>query len=275
MKTPEEALSTVLARFPFIDYIHEESDVYRIIPATVAEYLRPPARVLDFGAGPCDKTAVLASMGYDCTACDDLNDNWHRLPGNREKILAFAGEMGIEFHLLEGDHGVPFPLESFDMLMMNDVLEHLHNSPRELLVNLLGYVKPGGYLLITVPNLVNLMKRVRVLAGKTNLGSYESYFWTPGQWRGHIREYVRDDLLQLAHFLNLEILQLKSCNHMLYAMPKALRPVWCFLTGILRNGKDSLMLLARKNPGWSAVNIRNAAEGFESKSEEEPGLVPG
>ena len=34
-------------------------------------------------------------------------------------------------------------------------------------------VKPGGYLYVTVPNLVDIRKRIAVVFGKTNLGPFE------------------------------------------------------------------------------------------------------
>jgi hypothetical protein len=54
-------------------------------------------------------------------------------------------------------------------------------------------VKPGGYLYVTVPNLVDIRKRIAVVFGKTNLGPFELYYWAPIPFRGHIREFTRDD----------------------------------------------------------------------------------
>ena len=45
---------------------------YQSIAANCIRLLTPGARILDFGAGPCDSTAVLARMGYSCTAVDDF-----------------------------------------------------------------------------------------------------------------------------------------------------------------------------------------------------------
>ena len=46
---------------------------------------------------------------------------------------------------------------------------------------------------VTVPNLVDIRKRIAVVFGKTNLGPFELYYWAPIPFRGHIREFTRDD----------------------------------------------------------------------------------
>ena len=82
--------------------------------------------------------------------------------------------------------------------MLNDVIEHLHNSPRSILLALLEALKDEGVLLITVPNAGNIRKRLDLLRGKTNLPPFSQYYWHPDPWRGHVREYVHGDLEQLA-----------------------------------------------------------------------------
>jgi SAM-dependent methyltransferase len=136
------------------------------------------------------------------------------------------------------------------MVMLHDVLEHLHDSPRDLLNDLLELATPTGLLFVTVPSAVNIRKRVNVLLGKTNLPPFEGYYWYPGPWRGHIREYVRDDLLKLCEYLNLEVLELRNCDHMLRVLPRAYRPVYLFITKFFPGWKDSWLLVARKQQEW-------------------------
>ena len=59
--------------------------------------------------------------------------------------------------------------------------------------DLMQRVKPGGYLYVTVPKLVDIRKRIAAVFGKTNLGPFELYYWAPIPFRGHIREFTRDD----------------------------------------------------------------------------------
>ncbi len=105
-----------------------------------------------------------------------MQDDWHQRPGNRAKIMDFARKAGVNFVLAE-DEKVPFAPETFDMVMIHHVLEHLHSSPRFLLNELLSLVKPEGFLFITVPNAVNARKRISVLLGRMNYPPFDAFYW--------------------------------------------------------------------------------------------------
>jgi len=249
-----EAIERSAKEFPFDGYINPTlamEGAHSNIANTVLRYLQPGSKILDVGCGPCDKTAVLQYLGFVCSTYDDLQDAWHRLPGNREKILSFAQKCGIDFRQSSGGKP-PFKKNSFDMVMLHDILEHLHDSPRDMLNDLLELVKPEGLLFITVPNAVNIRKRIDVLCGRTNLPPFDQYYWYPGPWRGHIREYVKSDLAMLSDYLDLEVLELRSCDHMLAKLPHSIRPAYRFITSIFSGWKDSWLLVARKSKDWSA-----------------------
>jgi SAM-dependent methyltransferase len=248
--TPAEAIEVVQQRFPFEGYVSPAETAHLNIARTVLRHLEPGGRILDFGSGPCDKTAVLQALGYKCSAYDDLQDDWHKIDGNRQQIFTFAKEFGIDFKLA-GNGPLPFQKDAFDMLMMHDVLEHLHDSPRDLLNDLLGLVRPEGLFFTTVPSAVNIRKRIRVVLGKTNLPDFDYYYWYPGSWRGHVREYTREDLNKLAEHLNLEIIELRGCHHMLQRLSGISRPFYLALTRVFSDWCDSWMLVAKKRPNWA------------------------
>lgn len=248
-----DAIEQVRRRFPIEGYMTpvKTGGAYSTIATTALHYLRPGARILDFGCGPCDKTAILQALGFACAGCDDLQEDWHHTPGQRDSILAFARDSGIDFRLNNGA-GIPFEAGRFDMVMMHDVLEHIHDSPRELLNDLMEMTTPEGLLFITVPNQVNIRKRIRVLTGRTNLTAYETFYWSDIPWRGHVREYVRDDLVKLAGYMGLDVLELRAVDHMLQKVPRAARAPYLLATAVFNAWKDSWLLVARKKPGWSA-----------------------
>ena len=252
LPTVEAAIDRMLAEFPFGDYVaagKSARGTYRNIAGTALRHLAPGARILDAGCGPCDKTAVLQHLGFRCAAYDDLQDAWHGDPGAREQILAWTERCGIDFRVADAG-SPPFAAGSFDMIMLHDVLEHLHDSPRSLLTDLLALARPGGLLFVTVPNAANIRKRIALLRGGTNLPPFADYYWYPGPWRGHVREYVRADLLQLAAYLDLEILELRSCDHMLRRVPRAARSAYLLLSSVFRGWKDTWLLVAKKRPDW-------------------------
>jgi 2-polyprenyl-3-methyl-5-hydroxy-6-metoxy-1,4-benzoquinol methylase len=259
MMSVEEAASFVRDRFPIEGYMSSSKSAYSTIAGTVQRYLQPGARILDFGCGPADKTAILQRLGYQCSGCDDLQEDWHRNPGQRDTILNFVKDAGIDFRLLNGGP-LPFEKNSFDMVMLHDVMEHLHDSPRDLLIDLLELTTPEGLLFITVPNQVNIKKRLKVLRGQTNLTNYATFYWSQSPWRGHIREYVRDDLVKLCEFLDLDALELRGVDHMLQRIPAKARMPYLAVTKLLPDWKDSWLLMARKKKGWQPRRSLSAQE---------------
>src|SRR5271168_4874315 len=80
----------VIREFPFPGYMEPMLDAYDSIMENCSKLLPAGSRILDFGAGPCEKAAVLTRIGYRCTAVDDLTDDWHQIGDNREKLCKFA-----------------------------------------------------------------------------------------------------------------------------------------------------------------------------------------
>lgn len=247
----EVALIDARRRFPFPGYMDRGDETYREIAATVSRHVPRGGKLLDVGAGACDKTAVLSLMGFDASACDDLRDPWHLAHDNRERILGFARAIGVDFRLNDGPD-LPFGGDMFDMVMVFNMLEHLHDSPRGMLIGLLELVRSEGFLLITVPNAVNVRKRLAVVRGRTNMPPFDDFFWSTPPWRGHVREYVKDDLERLVRHLGLETVELRSYHHMLWKLPRAVRPVYTCLCAVFEGWRDSWLLVARKPKGWTS-----------------------
>lgn len=247
--TAEQAAERMKEKFPFPFHPDHPMDAHVNIGNTVARHLKPGSKVLDFGAGPADKTAVVQLMGYQCTAYDDLQDTWHLEKDNRQKILNFAADLGINY-VVATDRTLPFEPESFDMFMIHDVIEHLHDSPRDLFNSLMEKVKPGGLFYVTAPNAGNIRKRVDILRGRTNYSPFGVFYWNQGPWRGHIREYVHDDIVKLAEYMGLEVLELRSVHHMIQKVPRRARGLFRAVTTVFPGWRDTWQLVARRPPGW-------------------------
>ena len=249
----EKAIERVRALFPFPNVemqLEESVPIAKLVMNYLAE-----GGVLDFGSGVSVTSALLALAGYRVFACDDLCDRWHLEHGNRERILHFARQVGIEFFLGDAVTAYPYRGSQFDLVLMNDVLEHLHDSPYPLLCDVLDSMKPRALLFITVPNAASLRKRVALLIGRTNYPPYREFFWYPPPWRGHVREYVLDDLLALSRYLRLEVVQRRDIHRMVAKRLKAriARTAYYALMSMvpIPGLRDSLLLLARKPDGWN------------------------
>jgi hypothetical protein len=113
----QRAWAQLVAHFPFPGYLDPLRRSHLDVACTVSHYLPEGSRLLDYGAGPADKTALLAILGYKCTAMDDLEDEWHTRGEARQMILDFAADMGIDFVVLDGE-GMPVTAD-FDMVMLH------------------------------------------------------------------------------------------------------------------------------------------------------------
>ncbi len=95
---------------------------------------------------------------------------------------------------------LPFPDESFEVVTMLAVLEHL-NYPLEMLLEIRRVLKPNGILLLTAPS--HLAKPVLEFL------SYKLHIVSEDEIRDHKRYYDKKDLLSLANDANLTLLQHK------------------------------------------------------------------
>ncbi len=248
MKSPRptetELLTRLQTEFPFPNYFYLGFGAQLTLLQTVRKWLPGGGTVLDIGCGPLDKTALLAWDGYECHAVDDLADPWHREGDNLKKIKKFAKDTGITLTVSEGET-LPAEPKKADAVLLLDILEHLHSSPKPLMQAALNRLNSGGIIVITVPSAVNIRKRIDVLMGRTNMPPYQQFFQAE-TWRGHVREYCKDDLVQLAALMQLPVLELRGIDQMLGVLPPMLHKPYLFVTKYLPGLKDSWLLVVRK-----------------------------
>jgi SAM-dependent methyltransferase len=118
---------------------------------------RRPGRVLDVGCGRGTLAEAVRRLGWEVWGIEARADACATARGRVDRLIeadltdfaAVADEVG--------------PAE-FDAVVFSDVLEHLVNPP-EVLRHYLTYLRPGGELLISVPNFVVWANRLRLLLG--------------------------------------------------------------------------------------------------------------
>jgi ubiquinone/menaquinone biosynthesis C-methylase UbiE len=105
----------------------------------------PPARFLDFGCGTGHAAKAFADRGYSAHGCDISSAML------AEGKRLFEGT--IEFSPLSvGWTHLPYPDRLFDAALASSVLEYV-DDPDFVLRELARVLRPGGILLVTVPNL--------------------------------------------------------------------------------------------------------------------------
>ncbi len=100
---------------------------------------------------------------------------------------------------------LPFADNNFDMVLFSNVLEHLHGSPKFPLTEMVRVLRPGGVLLLAVPNIANLRWRINLLFGRSPLGALDAWYFSD-PFYGHIREYTPAEVETIIRWLDLTLI---------------------------------------------------------------------
>lgn len=83
----------------------------------------------------------------------------------------------------------PVPVEH-DLVLLLEVIEHVHVSPLHVFRYLRDWVRPGGTLLVSTPNAAWIRNRWRLLCGRNPYELIREDLGNPG----HFRELTREEL---------------------------------------------------------------------------------
>lgn len=114
---------------------------------------------------------------------------------------------GRRFLYLDMCSPIPEPKESFDILILTEVLEHLMSDDNLIMENAHKLVRPGGILFITVPNAAALRHRLMLLLGVNIHWSKNDILHGAFGGYGHLREYTVKEIVGLVsrHFTVLRV----------------------------------------------------------------------
>ncbi len=160
-------------------YAHEIDPNGGSAAAVLARMVEPGQRVLELGTGPGTVTRILHAKGCKVTGVE-------MDPETLATCAPFC-ERTVQANLEDPQWAAPLAGESFDAIICADVLEHLRN-PRPLLNQLHSFLKPGGSILMSLPNASHLTVVASLLGGRF-----------PYQKNGlldhtHLKFYGREDL---------------------------------------------------------------------------------
>ncbi len=233
------------------EYYRHQQPRYRRTLGYLADLSLPrPARILEIGGG---QVLLLC----------------HRLFGDKGKLADVSDEyadavtrFGLEFttcDLLYDD--LPEDRGTYDLVVICEVIEHLPVPPYLILRKVRTWIRPGGYVLVTTPNLYRLRNAVRLALGMPLFCPF--FYPQRGRSLGHPLEYSREHLrwqLEQAGFevVRSELAQLSNVGSTL-----ATRFARMLMTPLLwRSGwRDSLVAIARSpvNPVESQEVERDRA----------------
>jgi len=129
------------------------------------------------------------------------------------------------------DPALPFEPDSFDLVVLADVLEHLAD-PAAGLARAAGWCRPGAAVLVSVPNVAHWHARMTLLRGRwpqADSGTFDA---------GHLRWFTRASLRALLDGAGLRDVELHA------------------IVPALRNHIRPARLAARAEPAWQALGRR-------------------
>ena len=86
---------------------------------------------------------------------------------------------------------------SADAVVAGEIFEHLY-SPLHFLAEVSRVLKPGGYLILTTPNVCYIGNLIKLMTGRSCYEELKtSHLYLDSEWRPHIRIYDRHELAVL------------------------------------------------------------------------------
>lgn len=201
------------------------------VPGIIRTLIPGNVRLLDVGCG---------TGGQACAINQGKNNE---IVAVEPDPLRAAAARSNGLNVYEGffdDHFVAC-FGSFDVIVLADVLEHVAD-PAQMLALVRGCLRPGGSVIVSVPNVAHWTVRLRLLLGKfeyTEGGIMDST---------HLRWYTRKSLLSLVKNAGFAVTQVR-CSAGLW-MPEYHRRPLNLVPQRIRCG--AVMLLLRVLPGLMA-----------------------
>jgi methionine biosynthesis protein MetW len=123
-----------------------------------------------------------------------LNANGHTVDGitisEEELRQAKPFVRKVFLYNLEGGLPVEIPDGEYDYVICSHVLEHIA-YPQKLLTDILRVLKPGGSLIVALPNVMHYKSRLRLMAGRFDYTDAGIWDYT------HVRWYTVDSAKEM------------------------------------------------------------------------------
>ncbi len=194
-------------------------------------------RILEIGCGNGNLSTVLASYGHEVLAIDVSEDCTRYAAALKEKLnlknLRFKVSNAAEIHRVD---------EPFDVVICSEVLEHL-DDPESVVSKAYSVLKPGGILIVTVPNgfgpwelsvkigsklsglisknaeLENLWRSLSALSKQLSSGDKCVQSVNAGDGSAHIQFFTRKQLRQIFLAARFRVIASGSSDFIAHAAP--------------------------------------------------------
>jgi SAM-dependent methyltransferase len=156
----------------------------------IAPHLPKNGSLLEIGSYPFERTKDLIDLEYDVKGVDI----------RFEKPEYNVKKCDIELESL------PFKDNSFDIVLMMEVFEHLGRNPVFALLEIRRVLKPGGTFIMSTPNFY-LLRNFAWIIFKGKQREMLNYLrhMKQNDYQGHIRTYSKKELLMFFDYVGLTV----------------------------------------------------------------------
>ena len=204
-------------------------------------------RVLEIGARPYFMTVLLEKyLKYEVTALNEPPSEGE--PGEGSEVLrnlATGEVLEIPFATANIEaHPLPFPPETFDLVVFCEVIEHLTLDPTWALVEMHRVLKKDGYLVLSTPNALRWDYLRRMLIGRNYYPPYSGY----GTTARHNREFSISEVRDLLEGCGFRVTFIETVRDTAYDHPPWWDKAVAILNGLgfLRQRLDVIHAVARR-----------------------------
>ena len=138
---------------------------------------------------------------YELTLVNYFGRDW--APHSEQVMIdAEGGDIHFPFDNFNVEEDTfPYSDQSFDTVLLCEVLEHFTNNPLHALLEIKRVLKPGGTLILTTPNVARLENIARLIVGENLYDPYSGY----GPLGRHNREYTPYELEKLLQHAGFKV----------------------------------------------------------------------
>jgi 2-polyprenyl-3-methyl-5-hydroxy-6-metoxy-1,4-benzoquinol methylase len=150
-----------------------------------------PLAILDIGVGYGFLAAAMKKAGHRVVGLDFFYG---------EVAEDVCRQFAIPLFMLNVEaHELPFQDESFDVVVLGEVIEHFTSDPVGSLEKVRRVLKEDGMLIVTTPNSLSAVNRIKRFLGQGDRLTYHSPVMVSGNpyFYGHHRLFCMEELQEL------------------------------------------------------------------------------
>jgi len=221
----------------------------------VAPLLKKGDKILEIGSLFGVVSTALTQLGYNVTGTDI--PEFHASAKLQE--LYKKNNIGFDKVNLHS-YSLPYPDESFNMVIICEVLEHLNFNPLPVLKEINRVLKKGGYIYIAMPNQSCIDNRLKMLLGRSIHDPIQYFFDQLDSSKNiivsrHWKEYTMAEAVEMVDRMGYEITRYYYFSE---NGPRKTTVLTMFrmLSYAIPSLRSSLVVIGKKRPNPPIHNFR-------------------